>query len=106
MLHSTRPLSVLAFFGVLLCAAPALAQDRADAAGACHSVSGEARFVAYGYNHVVQVTNTCDRALRCLVWTSVDTDPSELLVSPNSTGEAVVRVGSPARAFAAQGVCE
>lgn len=110
--HAQHPLryALLAFVAVLVCgSAPALAQDSGAAETTnttCHSVSGEARYLAYGYNHVVTVTNTCDRPLRCLVWTNVDADKKELVVAPKSTGESVVRVGSPAQAFAAQGVCE
>ena len=68
----------------------------------CYSVHGEARYGALAYKHVVIVTNRCDVALQCEVWTDVDPDPRQSLsVAPKGTGEVIVRAVSPARSVAA-----
>lgn len=72
----------------------------------CFSVHGEARYGALAYKHVVIVTNRCDIELQCEVWTDVDPSPRQpLTVSPNGTGEVIVRAVSPAREFKAYGEC-
>ena len=98
---------IAALTGALLLTAPALAQDdEGDGAAACYTVSGESRYQALGYSHVVTVTNRCDAALQCAVWTDVDPKKRSVSVAPNSSSEVVLRVGSPAREFKAQGTCE
>ena len=83
------------------------ADDDADSVKNCYAVSGEARYGALGYNHVVIVSNRCAAALQCEVWTDVDPTPRlPVSVAPKGSAEAVCRVGSPARAFKAFGECK
>ena len=96
--------SLLALLGVLILATPAFAQDPAPT-DTCYRIDGAAPYLAYGYNHVVTVTNTCDQPLQCQVWTDVDPDKRALSVPPNRSRDVVIRLGSPARSFSAEGVC-
>ena len=73
----------------------------------CHEVRGEARYRALGYNHVVIVTNRCDKTISCEVWTSVDPTPRQSVEVPaNSSVEVTTRLGSPAASFSAYAECE
>jgi hypothetical protein len=99
--------SAIAALFVLVATVPAVghADDPNDIQN-CYSVHGEARYGAFGYKHVVIVTNRCDLSLACEVWTDVDPTPKQsLTVEPKGTGEVIVRNGSPARAFKAFGEC-
>jgi len=73
----------------------------------CYSISGEARYGALAYKHIVIVTNRCDVTLQCEVWTDVDPSPRQsVTVEPQSTAEVLVRAVSPARSFKAFGECK
>ena len=73
----------------------------------CYSISGEARYGALAYKHIVIVTNRCDITLQCQVWTDVDPTPRHSVsVEPQGTAEVLVRAVSPARAFKAFGECK
>jgi hypothetical protein len=89
----------------LLCAArPAVADGDMKN---CYSISGEARYGALAYKHIVIVTNRCDVTLQCEVWTDVDPSPRQsVTVEPQSTAEVLVRAVSPARSFKAFGECK
>ena len=92
----------------LAMALPALGQGTGeDDVKNCYSVHGEARYGALAYKHVVIVTNRCEVALQCEVWTDVDPSPRHsLTVGPKGTGEVIVRNNSPARSFTAYGECK
>jgi hypothetical protein len=93
---------------VLATALPALGEEGGqDDVKNCYSVHGEARYGALAYMHVVIVTNRCDMALQCEVWTDVDPTPRQSLsVEPKGTGEVIVRATSPSRSFKAFGECK
>ncbi len=73
----------------------------ASAAGAegvadCASVTASTRMEAYGYTHVVTLTNRCSAAVSCEVWTNVDPSPHvSLRAAPGQSAETVTRRGSP-----------
>jgi hypothetical protein len=96
--------SLFAALVVLTAVLPALADDDVKN---CYSISGEARYGALAYKHIVIVTNRCDVTLQCEVWTDVDPSPRQSVsVEPQSTAEVLVRAVSPARAFKAFGECK
>jgi hypothetical protein len=100
------------FFLVLLASGGshlAAAQEHDPNAGKkeCQEVRGEARYRALGYNHVVIVTNRCNKAISCEVWTDVDPSPRQSLeVAANSSAEITTRLGSPASSFSAYAECK
>ncbi|MFW2387326.1 MAG: hypothetical protein ACN4G0_03265 [Polyangiales bacterium] len=99
--------SLFTAFVVLSTALPALGEEDAQPVQNCYSVYGEARYGAFAYKHVVVVTNRCDFALQCEVWTDVDPEPRlSLSVGPKSTAEVIARSTSPARSFKAFGECK
>jgi hypothetical protein len=74
---------------------------------ACAVVTPVARYIGYGYYHVVSLKNGCSRPVSCEVWTDVDPQPHHTLrVAPGETAEVVVRRGSPARDFKADKKCK
>ena len=116
----SRPASVLLLGGSLV-ALPALvpgglvpgsgAVSSAGAddidAPACVAVHGEARYRAYGYDHVVVVRNDCAEPVSCEITTDVDPQPVHAVtVAPESAVDVLTRRGSPAQDFVAQAICK
>lgn len=92
---------------VLTTALPALGEEGGEDMKNCYSISGEARYGALAYKHIVIVTNRCDITLQCQVWTDVDPTPRQSVsVEPQGRAEVLVRAVSPARAFKAFGECK
>lgn len=94
---------------------PSAAQKRAPAnrrqellpdISTCAEVSGSVRVEAYGFTHVVTLTNRCTVSVECDVWTDVDPEPRVTLrAGPGASAEVVTRRGSPAREVTAQKIC-
>jgi hypothetical protein len=64
----------------------------------CAVVTASASYVAYGYNHIITLTNSCKKAVECAVWTDIDPEPrTTLRLLPGESSELVTRRGSPAR---------
>ena len=64
----------------------------------CAKVTVTARFEAYAYTHVIELHNTCRRAVVCQVWTDVDPTPKQTLrAKPGERVATVTRKGSPSR---------
>lgn len=91
-----------------LVAASASAPGRAAAADAgatpsavpaCITVAHEARYVPYGYNHVVIVTNACTKSAVCTIATDVAPSPITSEVPARTSVEVTTFLGSPARTF-------
>jgi len=72
---------------------------------ACVQVSSDARWVPYGYNHVVVIKNGCSRAATCAVSTDVNPQPSSVDVAAGATSEVVTFSASPSQAFTAKVTC-
>jgi hypothetical protein len=83
----------------LLSAVAALFSGQAAAEGAatdCAAVSAHASYRGSGYAHVVTLTNHCQSAVTCEVWTNVDPTPHVALhAKAGETVETVTRIGSP-----------
>jgi hypothetical protein len=71
----------------------------------CAHVSSEARYGAYGYDHLVEIENGCDHALQCTVKTDVNPEPSNVAVPAKETRTVVTFRGSPSREFKADVRC-
>jgi hypothetical protein len=85
--------------GIAASATSASAQSDAGASGsaalpACISVGTEARYVPYGYNHVVLLKNGCSKAA-----TSVE-------VAASASVEVLTFTASPAQVFHARVTCK
>lgn len=84
-------------------APPVAAQPSADS---CAVATASARYIGYGYTHVVVLQNNCDKAVECSLWTSVDPEPrTTVKVAKGASAEVVTRRGSPASDFAALKSC-
>lgn len=71
----------------------------------CVSVGTVSRYVPYGYNHVVILTNGCSKSATCSVSTDVNPTPSSAEVATNTTVEVLTFSGSPAATFFARVSC-
>lgn len=89
---------------------PALAQDEGEDEGgetpSCIDYEGHARYRAYGYDHLVRVTNGCDKPAVCQVWTDVTPEKHRISLRPDETEEVLTRTGSPAREFTPRVSCQ
>jgi len=72
----------------------------------CIQVEGVARWGADAYNHVVRVTNGCDRPARCQVATDVSPAPQAIEVAPGRTVELITFRGAPGSGFTPRVTCE
>jgi hypothetical protein len=72
----------------------------------CVHVNAYARYGAYGYDHIVDVSNGCEHPAVCDVRTNVNPDPMTVRVEPGARESVVTFRGSPAREFAAQVRCK
>lgn len=72
----------------------------------CAQVQASARYVGYGYTHVVTLKNTCNKDVECVLWTDVDPEPrSTVQAAAGETVELVTRRGSPSLAVTAYKSC-
>lgn len=81
---------------------PAFVPASATAANqpTCYRYRAAPLYQGLGWSHVVEVTNDCDRPLRCAVSTDVDPDPRHVAVlRPGQTLGFRTRVGSPSREY-------
>ena len=105
-LLDSRRLMLLLAACVSIAGAGNAAADSPQQVGDCASVTASARFKAIGYTHVVTLTNACQRAVSCEVWTDVDPTPHlTLQAKPGKSAEVIVRNGSPASEVHAGKVC-
>jgi hypothetical protein len=77
----------------------------APALPACIAVTTEARYVPYGYNHIVILKNGCSKAALCSVATDVNPQPSSAEVPPGGTVEVQTFNASPSQTFVARVSC-
>ena len=78
----------------------------APALPACVAIKTASRYVPYGYNHVVIVTNGCARAATCQVSTDVNPEPRSVDVPASQTVEVTTFMGSPSSTFTAKVTCK
>ncbi len=65
----------------------------------CIQVHVHAPYRAYGYDHVVEIVNDCDKAFTCSVKTDVNPEPTSVSVPAHETRSVITFKGSPAREF-------
>ena len=71
----------------------------------CVQIRTEARYVAYGYDHIVEIANTCEKPVRCTVMTDVNPERTSVDVAAGQTRSVRTFRGSPAREFTATVLC-
>ena len=72
----------------------------------CVKVHTEARYVPYGYDHIVELENTCEKAMRCDVTTNVNPTPASVDLASGETKSVLTYRGSPASEITAQVDCK
>lgn len=72
---------------------------------ACVAVKAESRYVPYGYNHVVTVTNGCTKAATCSVATDVNPKATSVELASGKGAEVLTFAGSPASTFTPRVSC-
>jgi hypothetical protein len=72
----------------------------------CVEVTPQALNRGYGYDHIVEIKNGCDKPATCVVKTTAITDPVERTVAPGQTERVLMQRGSPSGAFAANVTCK
>jgi hypothetical protein len=94
-------------------AAPATSASAQSDAGAgsaalpaCISVGTEARYVPYGYNHVVLLKNGCSKVATCSVATDINPQATSVEVASAASVEVLTFTASPARVFHARVTCK
>jgi len=112
MARFVRSLALAVVTSVVVVSA-ALPDARAADAGApapslpaCVAVSTASRYVPYGYNHIVSVTNGCARDADCLVSTDVNPQQRAVAVAARQTAEVTTFMGSPSSTFTAKVTCK
>lgn len=71
----------------------------------CVEFHTEASFATVGYDHLVHLTNNCQKATTCSVTTNVNPEPSSVQLAPGESQTVVTWRGSPAREFTADVSC-
>jgi hypothetical protein len=75
----------------------------ADAA--CVRVSTDARYIPYGWSHVVVLASSCSKDATCSVSTDVNPEKQNVTVPKGATVEVVTFLSSPSRQFNANVHC-
>jgi hypothetical protein len=71
----------------------------------CVHVRTQARYIAYGYEHIVEIENACEKTMRCTVVTDVNPETKTVSVAAGQTRSITTFQGSPAREFKATVLC-
>lgn len=71
----------------------------------CVRVAGQARYGAFGYDHVVHVSNECDKDVACDVSTNVDPHPRRVRVNSKKRTSVLTRRGAPSPRFTPRASC-
>ena len=72
----------------------------------CVDVSPEARFSGYGYDHIVEIVNNCDKVMSCVLKTDVNPEPTRVSVAVKEKKSVVTFRGSPSREFKSDVQCK
>lgn len=83
-----------------------IAQATPSALPACVQVKTEARYVPYGYNHIVTLKSGCTRPASCTVATDVNPTSQTVDLPPNSSVDVTTFIGSAASTFTAKVSCK
>ena len=105
--------SLVSAIAIAVCASSTDARaERTQADGgtaglpACISVSTQARYVPYGYNHIVLLKNGCSKAATCSVATDVNPQAMTVEVASGASVEVLTFTASPAQTFHARVTCK
>lgn len=101
--HARGVVRVTLFAAALLASAGVALAQPSDR---CLTHSTEARYGAYGYDHVVVIRNGCDEGATCTVTTSSNPTAQTVRVAAGATERVVMFRGSPAREFSANVDCQ
>lgn len=71
----------------------------------CVEYNAEARYSGVGYDHLVHISNHCERAVTCEVSTNVNPEKTRVAVASKATETVLTWRGSPAREFTAAVSC-
>lgn len=82
------------------------ATDAGAALPACIAVASQARYIPFGYNHVVIIGNACTRDAVCIVATDVNPEPIRREVAAQTTAEVLTFMASPSSTFVASVNCK
>ena len=92
--------------GVQSTSAPSTSvQVAVDPKLSCVEYNAEARYSGVGYDHLVHISNHCERTVACEVSTNVNPDKMRVSVASKATETVLTWRGSPAREFAAAVSC-
>ncbi len=72
----------------------------------CVAVTTEARWVPYGYNHIVTLKNGCSKAATCSVATDINPQATSVEVAASATVDVLTFTASPAQTFFARVGCK
>jgi hypothetical protein len=72
----------------------------------CIEVSPQALNRGYGFDHIVEIMNGCDKPAVCVVKTKVITDPVERSVPAGQTERVLMQRGAPSGAFVPDVTCK
>jgi hypothetical protein len=72
---------------------------------ACVQVTTASRYVPFGYNHFVVLTNGCSKPASCVVSTDVNPERQTAVVAPTATVEVTTFLGAAASTFVARVEC-
>lgn len=75
------------------------------AGAACVRVSTDARYIPYGWSHVVVLASTCAKDATCSVSTDVNPEKQNVEVPKGATVEVVTFLSSPSKVFTANVRC-
>ena len=105
-MKTTRPLILVGSLGLMALLGPVAAwATPPDTAAICIKVRPEARYSAYGYNHIVHLADVCASSAECDVSTDVNPQPTHVSVPAKTEIEVNTFLGSPARTFIPKVAC-
>ncbi len=102
-------LAAASVLGLLIAAmSPASAADAGAPSPlpACIAVHGEARYIPYGYNHIVVIQNGCKKDATCTVSTDVNPQPGTHEVKAGTSAEILTFTASPSQTFVPKVGCK
>lgn len=102
---SAIALAGIAFTVTLAPSAGATDAGAPQALPACMQVTTDARWVPYGYQHVVILKNGCSRPATCSVATDVNPERQSVTVAASGSVEVITFTGSPSSTFQARVSC-
>jgi hypothetical protein len=96
-----RPLSPAVLITILLGSALVAPSSTASAPAvpACIQSQAQSRYLGFAYDHVVLITNRCDKTASCSVTTSSNPEPIHATVDANQAREVLTFRANPARTF-------